>query len=243
MNNIKVCLSPSLFPIYSDRKSVVVVVDVLRATSAICTALELGVESIIPVSTIEDALDYKDNDEYIIAAERNGKIVRGFDLGNSPTEYSNHSLEGKKMVLTTTNGTKAINIAKQDHLVVTGSFLNLKALTSFLVEMDKGIIILCAGWKNDYCLEDTLFAGALTEQLIKNEKFYYDNDSTVSSLMLYQKAKDNLFDFLKDSQHRKRLAHLGIENDVRYCLELNKSEVIPVLKDNILISHSRKSLS
>ncbi|MGB1932683.1 MAG: 2-phosphosulfolactate phosphatase, partial [Flavobacteriales bacterium] len=106
MNNIKVCLTPSLFPIYSDRTSVVVVVDVLRATSAICTALELGVESIIPVSTIEDALDYKDNDEYIIAAERNGKIVRGFDLGNSPTEYSNHSLEGKKMVLTTTNGTK-----------------------------------------------------------------------------------------------------------------------------------------
>ena len=237
MNNIKVCLTPSLFPIYSDRTSIVVVVDVLRATSAICTALDLGVESIIPVSTIEDALDYKDNDEYIIAAERNGKIVRGFDLGNSPTEYSNHSLEGKKMVLTTTNGTKAINIAKQDHLVVTGSFLNLKALTSFLVEMDKGIIILCAGWKNDYCLEDTLFAGALTEQLIKNEKFYYDNDSTASSLMLYQKAKDNLFDFLKDSQHRKRLAHLGIETDVRYCLELNKSEVIPILKDDILISH------
>ena len=127
MNNIKVCLSPSLFPIYSDRKCVVVVVDVLRATSAICTALDLGVKSIIPVSTIEDALDYKGNDEYIIAAERNGKIVRGFDLGNSPTEYSNHNLEGKKMVLTTTNGTKAINIAKQYHLVVTGSFLNLNA--------------------------------------------------------------------------------------------------------------------
>ena len=142
------------------------------------------------------------------------------------------------MVLTTTNGTKAINIAKQDHLVVTGSFLNLKALSSFLVEMDKGIIILCAGWKNDYCLEDTLFAGALTEQLIKNDKFYYDNDSTASSLMLYERAKENLFDFLKDSQHRKRLAHLGIENDIRYCLELNKSEVIPILKDKVLISHS-----
>ena len=236
MNNIKVCLSPSLFPIYSDRKSVVVVVDVLRATSAICTALDLGVKSVMPVSTIEDALDYKGNDEYIIAAERNGKIVRGFDLGNSPTEYSNHNLEGKKMVLTTTNGTKAINIAKQDHFVVTGSFLNLKALTSFLVKVDKGIIILCAGWKNDYCLEDTLFAGALTEELIKNNKFYFDNDSTASSFMLYQKAKHNLFDFLKDSQHRKRLAHLGIENDVRYCLELNKSEVVPILKDNVLIS-------
>tara|TARA_B100001057_G_scaffold476831_1_gene545321 strand:- start:914 stop:1630 length:717 start_codon:yes stop_codon:yes gene_type:complete len=238
MNNIKVCLTPSLFPIYSDRTSIVVVVDILRATSAICTALDLGVESIMPVSTIEDALDYKDKNEYVIAAERNGKIVRGFDLGNSPTAYSNYFLEGKKMVLTTTNGTKAINIAKHDHFVVTGSFLNIKALTSFLVEMDKGIIILCAGWKNDYCLEDTLFAGALSEQLIENDKFYYDNDSTASSLMLYRKAKDNLFDFLKDSQHRKRLAHLGIENDIRYCFELNKSEVVPILKDNVLISHS-----
>ena len=142
------------------------------------------------------------------------------------------------MVLTTTNGTKAINIAKQDHFVVTGSFLNLKALTSFLVEMDKGIIILCAGWKNDYCLEDTLFAGALTKELIKNNKFCSYNDSTLSSLILYQKAKDNLYDFLKDSQHRKRLAHLGIENDVRYCLELNRSEIIPILKDNLLISNS-----
>lgn len=83
MNNIKVCLTPSLFPIYCDRKSIVVVVDVLRATSAICTALDLGVQSIRPVSTLEDALDFKDKEDYVLAAERNGKIVRGFDLGNS----------------------------------------------------------------------------------------------------------------------------------------------------------------
>ena len=237
MNNIKVCLTPSLFPIYSDRESIVVVVDILRATSAICTALDLGVKSITPVSTIEDALDYKDREEYVLAAERNGKIVRGFDLGNSPTDYFNHPLKGKKMVLTTTNGTKAINMAKQDHLLLAGSFLNLKALTSFLIQQDRGIIILCAGWKNDYCLEDTLFAGALAEQLINSDKFYFDNDSTASSVILYQKAKNNLFDFLKDSQHRKRLAHLGIDNDVRYCLELNKSEVVPILKNNVLISY------
>ena len=238
MNNIKVCLTPSLFPIYSDRKSIVVVVDVLRATSAICTALDLGVQSIRPVSTIEDALDFKDQEGYVIAAERNGKIVRGFDLGNSPTDYSSKSLRGKKMVLTTTNGTHAINIAKQDHKVVVGAFLNIDALTSYLLQQDKSIIILCAGWKNDFCTEDTLFAGALTEQLIKNESFCYDNDSTAISLMLYQKAKVNMFDFLKDSQHRKRLEHLGIENDVRYCLELNKSDVIPILEDNVLTPYS-----
>jgi len=239
MNNVKVCLSPSLFPIYSDRKSIVVVVDILRATSAICTALEQGVKSIIPVSTIEDALEYKENDEYIIAAERNGKIVSGFDLGNSPTDYFKHNLKNKKMVLTTTNGTKAINIAKIDHQVVTGSFLNLKALTSFLHEQNKSIIILCAGWKNDYCLEDTLFAGALTQELIKSNKFYFENDSTASCSMIYNLAKYNLFDFLKDSQHRKRLLHLGIENDIRYCLDYNKSNLVPILNGNELITFKK----
>ena len=140
------------------------------------------------------------------------------------------------MVLTTTNGTQAINIAKQDHEVVIGAFLNIDAITSYLIEQDKSIIILCAGWKNDFCLEDTLFAGALTDKLIKNDRFFYENDSTANSLMLYQKAKGNMFDFLKDSQHRKRLEHLGIENDVRYCLEQNKLNIIPILKDNVLIS-------
>ena len=236
MNNIKVCLTPSLFPIYSDRKSIVVVVDVLRATSAICTALDLGVQSIRPVSTLEEALDFKDKPGYVIAAERNGKIVIGFDLGNSPTDYFDKPLDGKKMVLTTTNGTQAINIAKQDHEVVIGAFLNIDAITSYLIEQDKSIIILCAGWKNDFCLEDTLFAGALTDKLIKNDRFFYENDSTANSLMLYQKAKGNMFDFLKDSQHRKRLEHLGIENDVLYCLEQNKLNIIPILKDNVLIS-------
>lgn len=235
MNNIKVCLTPSLFPIYSDRKSLVVVVDILRATSAICTALDLGVKSIIPVSTIEDALEYKHKAGYVLAAERNGKIVSGFDVGNSPTDYFTQNIEEKKIVLTTTNGTQAISIAKHDHKVIIGSFLNIDALAKYLIDKNKSIIILCAGWKNDFCLEDSLFAGALTERLIENDNFDYENDSTANTLILYDKAKDNMFNFLKDSQHRKRLEHLGIEKDIRYCLELNKSTIIPILKGNELV--------
>lgn len=236
MNSIKVCLTPSLFPIYSDRKSIVVIVDVLRATSAICTALDLGVQSITPVSTIEEALDFKDKQgEYILAAERNGKIVRGFDLGNSPTEYRKEYLEGRDMVLTTTNGTRAINIAKLDHDIVIGSFLNLSVLTNYLINQDNSIIILCAGWKNDFCLEDTLFAGALSETLLKSRRFDYENDSTATALMLFHKAKSDMFNFLKDSQHRKRLKHLNIEDDIRFCLQLNKSKVVPILiKDKLV---------
>ena len=130
--NIKVCLSPSLFPVYSDKKSIVVVVDVLRATSAICTAFDLGVKSIIPVSVIEDALDYKEKKNHLLAAERNGRIVSGFDIGNSPTEYQFIDFQQKTLVLTTTNGTKAINIAKENHEVVIGSFLNINALPNSL---------------------------------------------------------------------------------------------------------------
>ncbi len=235
-NNIKVCLSPSLFPIYSDKTSIVVVVDILRATSAICTALDLGVTSIIPVSTIEDALDFKDDENHILAAERNGKIVSGFDIGNSPTDYLNKDFKGNKMVLTTTNGTRAINIAKRDHEVVIGAFLNIGALTQFLIKEGKDVIILCAGWKDDFCLEDSIFAGALSLRLANNENFFYENDSTINSIMLYEQSKNDLFGFLSNSQHRKRLAHLGIEDDVQFCLEHNKTSIIPILINNEIVA-------
>ena len=233
--NIKVCLSPSLFPVYSDKKSIVVVVDVLRATSAICTAFDLGVKSIIPVSVIEDALDYKEKKNHLLAAERNGRIVSGFDIGNSPTEYQFIDFQQKTLVLTTTNGTKAINIAKENHEVVIGSFLNINALTAFLKKKQKDVIILCAGWKNDICLEDSIFAGALADLLMKTNQFYHEFDSTTNALILYKEAKDNLFDFLSNSQHRKRLQHLGIEKDVKYCLEFNKTSVVPIYSEGHLV--------
>ncbi|MGC6470915.1 MAG: 2-phosphosulfolactate phosphatase [Flavobacteriales bacterium] len=234
-NNIKVCLTPSLFPIYSDRKSIVVVVDVLRATSAICTALELGVSSITPVSTVEEALEYKGNKDYLLAAERNGKIVSGFDMGNSPTEYLKTDFNRKKLVLTTTNGTKAINIAKLDHEVVIGSFLNIEVLASFLNSRRNDIIILCAGWRNDFCLEDTIFAGALAKKLITTNNFYSNYDSTETSIILYDKAKSDMFKFLEHSQHRNRLAHLNIESDVEYCLNQDITNIIPILKNDEIV--------
>ena len=233
--NIKVCLSPSLFPVYSDKNSIVVVVDVLRATSAICTAFDLGVQSIVPVSMIEDALDYKGKKHHLLAAERNGSIVSGFDIGNSPTNYRTIDFNGKTLVLTTTNGTKAINIAKDNHEVVIGSFLNIKSITDYLKVKQRDVIILCAGWRDDFCLEDTIFAGALTDSLMQTKQFYYENDSTINAFLLYENAKDNLYDFLSNSQHRRRLQHLGIDKDVYYCLEHNKTSVVPIYSDGRLI--------
>lgn len=232
---IKVCLTPALFPLYADRKSIVVVVDVLRATSAMCTAFHYGIKSIIPVSKLEEALDYREDENHILAAERNGKQVRGFDFGNSPLQYEENDVKDKILVMTTTNGTKAINIAKRDHQVVIGSFLNIDALTEFLAKQDKDVVVLCAGWKDDFCFEDALFAGALTEKLLKTKLFESDSDSANGSRMIYIRAKEDMFRFLGVSQHRKRLEHLNIEEDVKYCLQQNVTSVIPVLKGDELV--------
>ena len=235
---VKVCLSPKLFPLYEDRKSIVVVVDVLRATSAMCVAFKQGIRSIIPVSTIEEALDYKNKDNTILAAERNGKVVSGFDLGNSPTDFLKHDLRDKHMVVTTTNGTSAINIAKKDHDVVIGSFLNIGTLANYLNDQARDVIILCAGWKGDFCFEDTLFAGALSKLLIEEGGFIAPFDTTQSSMLMYEQAKDDLFKFLENSQHRNRLAHLNILDDVRYCLRQNTTRIIPKAIGNELVAIS-----
>ena len=129
---VEVCFTPNLFPLYAEDFEVVVVIDVLRATSAICTAFHYGVDKIIPVSSLEEATVYRDKG-FHVAAERKGKIVEGFDYGNSPLSYKNDKLKGETLVLTTTNGTKAINIAKDiEHLLI-GSLLNLDAISKYLV--------------------------------------------------------------------------------------------------------------
>lgn len=169
--NLQVCLTPKLFNLYADKKSIVVVVDVLRATSTMCIAFENGVDRIIPVSKVEEALEYRSSGEnFILAAERNGKPVKSFDFGNSPQSYVNMDVEGRTVVMTTTNGTKSINMAKKDHKVVIGSFLNLQAIAEWLISRDEDVIIFCAGWKDKFNLEDTLFAGALSELLFQDRK-------------------------------------------------------------------------
>ncbi len=144
--SVEVCVTPDKYERYNEYNQIVVVIDVLRATSAICTAFDHGVEKIIPVSKIEDALSYKEQG-FITAAERNGQVVAGFDRGNSPFGFMDSELKGKTVVLTTTNGTRTINIAKEDAgTVVIGSLLNLDALSAWLVEQDKDVLLLCSGW-------------------------------------------------------------------------------------------------
>lgn len=233
--NIKVCFTPALFSKFSDRRSIVIVVDVLRATSCICTALAKGVISVKPVEHIFEMLDIKNNSDYILAAERNGKIVKGFKYGNSPLMYSRDEMKGKKVILTTTNGTKSIELAKKDHTVIVGAFINLHAVTQWVLKKNKDVIVMCAGWQDRFNLEDSLFAGALVESLMENEKFDVKCDSALAARSLYNLAKNDMYSFLSNSSHRHRMKDMGIEEDVRYCLTLNKVNIVPILKEDVLV--------
>ena len=228
-NSIEVCFSPLSFPLFKKEESIVVIIDVLRATSAICTAFHHGVKMIIPVATIEEARTYREKG-YLIAAERNAEMIEGFDLGNSPFNYIGDQIKGKIVALTTTNGTQAIEAAKKSYKVVIGSFLNLDILSEWLTEQEKDIILLCAGWKEKFNLEDTLCAGALAQNIVNTGKYETMCDSTLAAKRLYKLAKGNLNEFLINSSHRKRLNKLDLDKDIQYCLTPNQTPVIPVLE-------------
>ena len=231
---IEVCFTPNLYPLHIEDFQVVVVIDVLRATSAICTAFHYGIEKILPVSTLDEAIEYREKG-YLVAAERKGKVVSGFDYGNSPFTYMNKEIKGKTLVLTTTNGTKAINVAKNvDHLII-GSLLNLDALCNYIKKLNKNVLLLGSGWQNKFCLEDTICAGAIADQLLSSNNFISESDSSVAAKYLYKSARDNYFGYLKASSHRKRLKKLNLNRDIKYCLTPNQTNVVPTREDNYLI--------
>ena len=225
--SIEVCLTPALLNLYDTKNSIVVVIDILRATSSIVYGIDNGANAIIPVAQVDDCLMYTTKG-FLLAAERNGEVVEGYDFGNSPFSYSSDKVGGKTVVLTTTNGTKALHMAReQAYQVVIGSFLNLKSLCNWLSVQEKDVLLLCAGWKDKFNLEDTLFAGAVVNELRKD--FTHFDDSCVAAEDLYLLAKDDLRTYLHKSSHSHRLAELNIEEDVKFCLQLNICEAIPVL--------------
>jgi 2-phosphosulfolactate phosphatase len=231
---VEVCYTPGQYELYQDGFDIVVVIDVLRATSAITTALHFGVEKIIPVATVEEALEYQSKG-FIAGAERDGQVVEGFKFGNSPYAYMDDEMKGKSVVLTTTNGTKAIHMARDKKMVVIGCLNNLQILCDFLIEQHQNTLILASGWKDKVNLEDTICGGAIADILLETRKFRSNEDSTVAAKFIYRSAKEHLWSFLRASSHRRRLIKLNIQKDVKYCLTLNTVPCIPILKNGALV--------
>ncbi|SDT61503.1 2-phosphosulfolactate phosphatase [Mucilaginibacter mallensis] len=234
MTELNVCLSPSLIPLFEVEDYIVVIIDIFRATSSICYGIDNGAEAIIPVSQVEECVAYQGKyPHYLLAAERDGKVVTGFDFGNSPFSYTEEKVAGKTVVLTTTNGTHALHLSRNAKKVVIGSFLNLTSICNWLKTQNDNILLVCAGWKNNFNLEDTLFAGAVVDQL-KGGGFVLD-DAAIASNDLYQIAKSDLDTYLKKTSHSERLKKLGIEADIAFCLQVDITTAIPVLEGEKLV--------
>jgi 2-phosphosulfolactate phosphatase len=226
---VEVCFSPALYPEYRNDDAIVVIVDILRATSAIVTAFMNGVKCIIPVATLDEALEYKRNG-YFVAAERDG-IVRDFaDFGNSPYNFKREIIEGQDIVYSTTNGTHCIMMAAHSYRVLIGAYLNLDALVNYIVKEERDLVILCAGWKNKFNLEDSLFAGALAESVLKHNSFVTICDSTYASLDLWNLARKDMMLYIEKAAQRHRLKKNNLDDVIEYCHTPNLTAVIPILK-------------
>ena len=237
--SIEVCFSPQLIHLVGVRDSLTVVVaDILRATTSIISAISNGASCVVPVADLNLAKAYKEQG-YLVAAERDGKILDFADFGNSAFEFQSGRVTGKTLVFSTTNGTVAIDLAKQFGEVVLGGFSNLTSLASWLSLNAKNVLILCSGWKNAFCLEDTIFAGALIEKLLEMGNYHYNCDSAKASLDLWQIAWKDVMAYIEKATHRERLRQLGVDDVLAFSFETDTTEVVPVLKDGKIMKAER----
>jgi len=233
--NLETCFSPALYEADLHAGSLVVIIDILRATSAICTAFENGAQSIIPVATVEEARSYKQSG-YLVAAERDGYVLDFADFGNSPFNFTRVRVEGKTIVYSTTNGTGIIKMASNAASIVIGSFLNFRALTDWLLNRENDVVLFCAGWKNRFNLEDTICAGAMAEKLMQSLHFSTICDSTHAALDLWSIAKANPLEYVEKVAQRTRLRNKGLDDCIEFCLTPDFTKVIPAIDNGILVN-------
>ncbi|MCA0445242.1 MAG: 2-phosphosulfolactate phosphatase [Bacteroidetes bacterium] len=216
----------------------VIVIDVLRASTTLCAAIYSGAKEIIPVATVDNAMKIATNlfsGQYLLGGERAGKMIAGFDLGNSPSEYSVEKVGKKSIVFATTNGTVAIHRTRYSDKTLIAGFVNLSAiLEHFAKNPVSELHILCAGKENEFCIEDSLCAGALISGLKSQnpESEFSLSDAARASLMVWESKKINLEEELRNSDHGKVLIELGLDADIVDCATIDKYPVVPVLKDS-----------
>ena len=232
---LEVCLSPALLHLYDTKGAIVVIIDVFRATSTITAALHNGAKCIIPVASVQECIEIGNSlPGSITAGERDGKVAEGLQHGNSPLEYPVDFINGKTIVLTTTNGTRLLHMVKDAAEIVIGSFLNLSALCDYLISMNRHVLLGCASWKDKFNLEDTLFAGAVAHRL--QQQFEINCDAARAAKHLYNSSGgSNYIDFLRDSSHYKRLSAFGLVEDMEYCVTPDLHPVVPYLNGREIV--------
>jgi len=228
---IEVCFTPKLFPeIRTKEPFIVVLTDILRATTSICAAFENGVMDILPVATHDEARAMKERG-FLVATELDGKKLDFADFGNSAFNFTREAIGGKTLVYCTTNGTKALAMAGTAETIAMGAFINLSALSAWLVARHHNVVILCSGWKNRFCLEDALFAGALADRLLPAGIFTTNCDATEAALDLWRIAHGDIRGYIEKAAHRHRLKKLGLDDVLPYTFTLDSTRVVPVYRN------------
>ena len=231
---LETCFSPALFIPDENHDSIVIIIDVLRASSSICTAFANGAVSIIPVAEVAEAKDYKSRG-YLVAAERDGFVLDFADFGNSPFNFTKEKVSGQTIVYSTTNGTTIINLTSSAFITVIGSFLNIGALTKWLIKQDRNVLLQCAGWKNRFNIEDTVCAGAIAEILLKSNLYATICDSTLAALDLWSLAASDLPGYIEKAAQRTRLRDKKLDDCIGFCLTPDFTDKIPVMKNGVLV--------
>ncbi len=235
---IEVFFSPSQIDDLFMRDKNVVVIDVLRASSTVITALNNGAKEIIPVNTIESAVKVSGNlfgDVVLRGGERNGKIIEGFNLSNSPLEYTEEAVKNKSIIFCTSNGAPAMWKARYAKNLLIAGFINMSATVKRITELKDDVYILCAGKHTQFCLEDTVCAGMIIKELMdgKNSEFEF-NDSASAAYTLYKNASKNLLKMARTCDHGKFLIEIGYENDLEFCTNVDAFDVVPEFSSNVL---------
>lgn len=234
---IDVFISSQSFQEEDLRDKTAVVIDVLRASSTMVTALDHGAKGVIPVADMGDASKISqnlDSPHYLLSGEKDGIKIEGYDLGNSPLDYTTDRVEAKTIIFNTTNGTKAIKRAGLAREIVIGSFLNLDVIVDYLQSVDNDIALVCAGWRGRLSLEDLLCAGNIISELADGTLPDYVQDGAKVAFGLYEKIGDDIEAAIKTSNYAVRLKDIVSDDDLAYCCQRNILQVLPVMNEGII---------
>ncbi|HEX3464031.1 MAG TPA: 2-phosphosulfolactate phosphatase [Candidatus Elarobacter sp.] len=237
MRRVDVLLGPP-WPADAVRGTHVAVVDVLRATTTIAVALANGAAGAIPVAEPGDAIALANRlgrDRALLCGERDAVRIEGFDLDNSPASFSPDAVAGKTLLITTTNGTRALRAVGNAASVRTAALVNRAAVAAALAADDGDIAIVCAGDANGFALEDAIGAGALVDALLRRTNTLELRDGARAAALLYRGVAGRLPDAIASADHAQSLAEKGFAEDVARCAELDVLDVVPTLRDGILV--------
>ena len=226
MPNLYICLTADALE-KEPTCPVTVVVDIFRASSTIVTALAHGASAVVPIGELTEWENLEGESDVLLAGEREGKKLPQADFDNSPLSFQGDSIVNKRIALTTTNGTRAIRAIQETETILVGSFLNFSTIVQTIRHQEKDTLLVCAGWKGQPSLEDTYWSGALLNALLPG--YQPANDGALMAQAVHHAHSGHMVSFLKNGSHYKRLAELGKQQDIQYCLSLDRHPIVPLM--------------